>query len=185
MKYLNTIHASDETFFDHINDIVQYEPNAAQNPEILGLLSSIGIEKGKPFKPDARMKNILKDAAKVGSAASRVVLYRSRDKEAPIWPNSGWEAPWIGNSSTFEKNGVSLIDARTRFHMYATGITPAMVTPKVGSGTQYIAGMRDSKGQPLDGSKTYKVHLPKNVPAKQFWGLSRSLLIFSERRLRD
>jgi len=172
MKYLNTIHASDETFFDHINDIVQYEANSAQNPEILGLLSSIGIEKGKPFKPDARMKKILKDAAHVGSAASRVVLYRSRDTEAPIWPNSGWEAPWIGNSSTFEKDGVSLIDARTRFHMYATGITPAMVTPKVGSGTQYIAGIRDSKGNPLDGSKTYKVHLPPNVPAKQFWAFT-------------
>lgn len=172
MKYLNTIHASDETFFDHINEIVQHEPNAAQNPEILGLLRSIGIEKGKPFKPDARMKKILKDAAKVGSAASRVVLYRSRDTEAPVWPNSGWEAPWIGNSSTFEKDGVSLLDARTRFHMYATGITPAMVTPKVGSGTQYIAGMRDSKGNPLDGSKTYKVHLPPNVPAKQFWAFT-------------
>ena len=47
-----------------------------------------------------------------------------------------------------------------------------MVTPKVGSGTQYIAGIRDSKGQPLDGSKTYKVHLPKNVPAKQFWAFT-------------
>ena len=172
MKYLNTVHASDVTFFDHINDIVQYEPNEAQNSEILGLLRSIGIEKGKPFKPDARMKKILKDAANVGSAASRVVLYRSRDPEAPVFPNSGWEAPWIGNSSTFEKNGVSLLDARTRFHMYATGITPAMVTPKVGSGTQYIAGMRDSQGNPLDGSKTYKVHLPPNVPAKQFWAFT-------------
>ncbi len=172
MKYVNTIHASDETYFDHINEIVQHEPNSAQNPEILGLLRSIGIEKGKPFNPDARMKKILKDAAKVGSAASRVVLYRSRDKEAPIWPNSGWEAPWIGNSSTFEKDGVSLIDARTRFHMYATGITPAMVTPKVGSGTQYIAGIRDSNGLALDGSKTYIVHLPKNVPARQFWAFT-------------
>ncbi|MGB5747733.1 MAG: DUF1254 domain-containing protein, partial [Desulfobacterales bacterium] len=90
MKYLNTVHASDVTFFDHINDIVQYEPNEAQNSEILGLLRSIGIEKGKPFKPDARMKKILKDAANVGSAASRVVLYRSRDPEAPVFPNSGW-----------------------------------------------------------------------------------------------
>jgi hypothetical protein len=56
--------------------------------------------------------------------------------------------------------------------MYATGITPAMVTPKVGSGTQYIAGMRDSKGLPFDGGKTYKVHLPPNVPAKQFWAFT-------------
>ena len=172
MKYLNTIHASDITFFDHINEIVQHEPNAAQDPEILGLLSSIGIEKGKPFEPDARMQKILEEAAKVGSAASRVVLYRSRDPEALVYPNSGWEHPWVGNSSTFERNGVRLLDARTRFHMYATGITPSMVTPKVGSGTQYIAGMRDSEGRPLDGAKTYKVHLPPNVPANQFWAFT-------------
>ena len=172
MKYLNTIHASDVSFFDHINEIVQYEPNAAQDPEILGLLASIGIEKGKPFKPDARMQKILADAAKVGSAASRVVLYRSRDPEALVYPNSGWEHPWIGNSSTFERDGVRLLDARTRFHMYATGITPAMVNPQVGKGTQYIAGMRDSEGRPFDGGKTYKVHLPPNVPAKQFWAFT-------------
>lgn len=80
---------SDETFFDHINEIVQHEPNSAQSPEILGILRAIGIEKGKPFKPDTRMKKILKDAAKVGSAASRVVLYRSRDPEAAVYANSG------------------------------------------------------------------------------------------------
>jgi len=172
MKYINTIHASDVTFFDHINEIVQYEPNAAQDPEILGLLASIGIEKGKPFKPDARMQEILKDAANVGAAASRVVLYRSRDPEALVYPESGWEHPWVGNSSTFERDGVRLLDARTRFHMYATGITPSMVNPQVGKGTQYIAGMRDSKGRPFEGSKTYKVHLPPNVPAKQFWAFT-------------
>ena len=172
MKYLNTIHPSDATFFSHVNEIVQHEPNSAQSPEILGLLRSIGIEKGKPFKPDARMRKILDDAARVGSAASRVVLYRSRDPEALVYPNSGWERPWVGNSSTFEHNGVRLLDARTRFHMYATGITPAMVNPEVGQGTQYIAGMRDSKGRPFDGSKTYRVHLPPDVPARQFWAFT-------------
>ena len=70
------------------------------------------------------------------------------------------------------RNGARLIDARCRFHMYATGITPAMVTPKVGSGSQYVAGMRDSKGRRLEGSKTYKVHLPPNVPANQFWAFT-------------
>ena len=172
MKYLNTIHPSDESFFNHVNEIVQHEPNSAQSPEVLGLLRHIGIEKGKPFKPDPRMRKILADAAKVGSAASRVVLYRSRDPEALVYPDSGWEHPWVGNSSTFEHDGVRLLDARTRFHMYATGITPAMVNPTVGKGTQYIAGMRDSKGRPFDGSKTYRVNLPANVPARQFWAFT-------------
>ncbi len=172
MKFLNTIHASDVRYFEEINNIVQEEPVESQSPEILGLLSSIGIEKGKPFKPDARMQKILKEAAEVGSAAARVVLYGNRDPEAKVYPGSGWEHPWIGGSHTFTRNGARLIDARTRFQMYATGITPAMVTPKVGSGTQYIAGMRDSAGRPLDGSKTYKVHLPPNVPANQFWAFT-------------
>ena len=47
-----------------------------------------------------------------------------------------------------------------------------MVTPKVGSGSQYVAGMRDSEGNRLEGSKTYKVHLPPNVPANQFWSFT-------------
>ena len=172
MKYLNTIHASDEEYFEEINEIVQEEPSEAQSPEILGLLRSIGIEKGKPFAPDARMKKILKEAAYVGSAAQRVLLYSNRDAEAKVYPNSGWEHPWIGGSHEFLSNGARLNDARARFHMYATGITPAMVTPKVGSGTQYIAGMRDSKGNRLEGSKTYKVNLPPNVPANQFWSFT-------------
>ena len=70
MKYLNTIHASDVTYFDEINKVVQEEPSESQSPEILGLLASIGIEKGKPFKPDARMQKILKDAANVGFGSS-------------------------------------------------------------------------------------------------------------------
>jgi hypothetical protein len=172
MKFLNTIHASDETYFEEINKVVQEEPSESQSPEILGMLRSIGIEKGKAFAPDARMQKILKEAAYVGSAAQRVLLYSNRDEEAKVYPNSGWEHPWIGGSHEFISNGARLIDARCRFHMYATGITPAMVTPKVGSGTQYIAGMRDSNGKPLDGSKTYKVHLPPNVPANQFWAFT-------------
>ena len=172
MKAFNTLHATDFSYFEEINQIIQEEPNGAQDPEILGLLSYIGIEKGKPFKPDARMKKILTEAAAVGGAASRVMLYRSRDKDAQVYPDSGWEAPWIGGSSKFDKDGVRLLDARTRFHYYATGITPAMVNPTVGKGSQYIAGLRDAKGRPFNGAKTYKVHLPPKAPAKDFWAFT-------------
>ena len=172
MKAFNTLHKTDFSYFEEIHQLLQEEHNAAFDPEILGLLSSIGIEKGKPFSPDARMKKILSEAAAVGGAASRVMLYRSRDKEAQVYPDSGWEAPWIGGSYDFAKDGVRLLDARTRFHYYATGITPAMVTPAVGKGSQYIAGLRDSEGRPFDGSKNYKLHIPPNVPAKDFWAVT-------------
>jgi hypothetical protein len=67
-KAFNTIHAMDYSFFEEVNEVVQDEPSAAIDPETLGLLAAIGIEKGKPFAPDARMKKILTDAAVVGNA---------------------------------------------------------------------------------------------------------------------
>ena len=172
MEAINTLHKTDFSFFEEINSVVQQEPAESQNPEILGMLNAIGIRKGQPFNPDARMKAILSEAAAVAGAASRVMLYDSRNPEAKVYPNSGWEHPWVGNSSRFENDGVRLLDARTRFHYYATGITPNMVNPAVGKGTQYIAGIRDSEGRPLDGSRTYRVNLPPNVPANNFWAFT-------------
>ena len=78
---LNTIHAMDVTFFDEVDHVVQEEPTDALDPETLGLLASIGIVKGKPFAPDARMKKILTDAAAVGSATARTLAFRGRDPE--------------------------------------------------------------------------------------------------------
>ena len=174
MKDFNTLHAQDETFFDEVNITVQEEPNSAESSEILGLLASIGIQKGKPFKPDARMKKILAEAAAVGTAAQRTILFRNRDTEdTVIWPGSkSWELGFAGGSYEFLNDGVSLINSRVRFHFYATGITPAMVKPPVGAGSQYVMGLRDSEGNALDGSKTYEIHIPANVPAKRFWDIT-------------
>ena len=58
------------------------------NPELAGQLAAIGIVKGKPFKPDARMKKILTDAAAVGNAAGRMLELASarRPRVGPTIP---------------------------------------------------------------------------------------------------
>jgi hypothetical protein len=173
MKAFNTLHAQNITFFEEVNEVVQEEPSAAWDPEVLGMLASIGIEKGKPFAPDARMKKILSDAAAWGTAAQRTILFRNRNENVVIWPGSkSWEIGFAGGSYEFANDGVRLINERTRFHFYATGITPAMVKPPVGAGSQYVIGLRDSKGQPLDGNKTYRIHIPPKVPARRFWDIT-------------
>ena len=53
----------------------------------------------------------------------------------------------------------------------ATVNTPAMVAKMVGLGSQYAGAMRDSQGDTFDGAKTYKLNIPANVPAKDFWSL--------------
>ena len=173
MQDFNTLHAQDHTFFEEVNTTVQEEPNSAENPEILGLLRAIGIQKGKPFAPDARMKKILADAAKVGTATQRTIIWHNRDENVVLWPGSkSWEIGFAGGSHEFLNDGVSLINSRTRFHFYATGITPVMVKPPLGAGSQYVIGLRDAEGKPLDGSKTYRIHIPPRIPAKRFWDIT-------------
>ena len=166
---LNTVHSNDFSYFEELNQVVQEEPSEALDPERLGLFASIGIEKGKPFAPDTRMKKILTEAAAVGNATSRAILFRSRMKEAYFYSNSAWLTTFAGGYEFFLQPGVRNLDARTMFHYYATGITPAMALKMVGIGSQYAAAFVDSEGKPLDGSKTYKIHLPPHIPAKDFW----------------
>jgi hypothetical protein len=169
-KFFNTIHSMDYKIFEEVNEVVQAEPADGQDPEILGLLASIGIKKGTPFKPDARMKKILEEAADVGAATVRTLAARPREDAFYFYPGQGvWGTPFIGGSYKFLDHGARLLDARAFFHFYATGITPAMTQAPVGKGSQYAVAYVDSKGKPLDGSKTYKVHLPPHVPAKDFW----------------
>jgi hypothetical protein len=161
---------------------VQEEPNEAIDPETLGRLAAIGIEKGKPFAPDARMKKILSEAAVVGNATARSILYANRDKDIFFYPNSFWEVGFLGGNHEFLRNGVRLLDARTRMFYYATGITPAMVAKMVGVGSQYLINSHDAQGNYFDGGKNYKLRIPANPPVKTFWSIvlydpqTRSLL---------
>jgi hypothetical protein len=169
-KAFNTIGANTFEFYEDVNRVVQYEPNEAFSPEILGGLASIGIEKGKPFAPDARMKKILTEAVAVGNATARAISLKSRQKDAYLYANSAWFTAFIGGSYEFlSQPGVRDTEARVHFMYYYTVITPAMAVKKVGIGSQYAAAATDSQGKPLDGSKTYRIHLPPNIPAKDFW----------------
>jgi hypothetical protein len=169
-KAFNTIHANDFHFYEEVDHIVQEEPSESLNPETLGLLAAIGIVKGKPFAPDARMKKILTEAAAIANATARAVTFRPRSKAAYYYPDSAWFTVMPGGSYEFLlAPGVRDLDARVMMHYYATGITPAMVAKRVGVGSQYAIATTDAKRQGLDGGKTYRVHLPPNVPAKNFW----------------
>jgi len=181
-REFNTIHANDASFFEEVARVVQREPPHGVDPEFLGLLASIGIEKGRPFAPDARMRGILTDAAAVGNATARALVYATRDPESYFYPDSAWKTGFVGGSHEFLKDGVRLLDARTLFFYYATGITPAMSAKMVGVGSQYAAAMVDADGNPFDGGRTYRLRLPPDVPANDFWSLvlydnqSRSML---------
>jgi hypothetical protein len=169
----NTIHRMDYGYWDEVNETIQSEPANGLNPEIRGMLAAIGIEKGKPFAPDERMKKILTEAAKVGSVTAQALTARPRDESFYVYPGERvWTNPMPGGHYDFLDNGATMLDARIYMHFYATGVTPAMAAKNVGVGSQYLIAYLDKDGNALDGSKTYKIHLPPNVPAKDFWSFT-------------
>jgi len=170
----NTIHANTYEFFEELNTIIQREPIGLLDPELRGLIAGIGIQKGKPFEPDARMKAILTDAVAVGNATARSIYFHSRIPEAYIYEGSYWKTGFIGGDYQWLKDGGAggrFQDARTHFFYMATVNTPAMALKMIGKGSQYAFGDKDKNGDFLDGSKTYKLNIPGNVPAKDFWSV--------------
>jgi len=168
----NTISANDFSFYEELNAVVQNEPADWVDPNIVGLYAAIGIRKGQPFAPDARMKGILTDSVAVANAIARTNLYASRDPNTRIYADRQWWTPFVGGSYQFLDGAERLLDARMMFFYYATGITPAMTESKPGTGSAYAITVRDATGAYLDPNRTYKVTLPGPIPAKDFWSFT-------------
>ncbi len=179
-KAMNTIHANDFTFYEELNAVIQYEPYGFIDAERRGLFASIGIEKGKEFKPDARMKKILTDAVAIGNATARSIVWYPRvdgTMEAIyIYPdtNSAWIMGYVGKNPFFNgEDGQTMnSDARVMMHYPYTGVTPAMAVTVPGAGSDYGIIFVDSEKRVFDGAKTYKLHLPADVPVNNFWSMT-------------
>ncbi len=173
-KEFNTIHANNYDFYEELHGVIDREPVSMLDPELRGLFASIGIQKGKPFAPDARMKAILTEAVAVGNATARAIFLRPRLDGAFIYENSHWYTAFVGGNHEWLKDGGEggrYLDARTLFFYQATVNTPAMVLKMIGKGSQYAGCAVDSNGNYLDGSKSYTLTIPKDVPAKDFWSI--------------
>ncbi|WP_231734099.1 DUF1254 domain-containing protein [Calycomorphotria hydatis] len=186
-KVMNTVPPNDWTFYEMLNEVVQNEPATSLDAELMGPVAAIGIIKGQPFKPDARMKKIMTRALTVANATSRALFMNPRHKSWYYYPESAWynylfvtgyqfetPIPEITKEGVkpFPPTGYRTMDARTSFFYGVTGITPAMAMRLTGIGSQYLLAMVDADKNHFDGSKTYKVTLPKDIPAENFWSLT-------------
>lgn len=173
-KAFNTVHANQFEFYEELAHVIAKEPIGFLDPELRGLAASIGIQKGTSFEPDARMTDILVDAVAVGNATARGILFQPREENVYKYEDSSWFTPFIGNDYQWLKDagaGGRYLDARTLFFYGATVNTPAMAMKLIGKGSQYAYNAKDNNGDYLRGDKTYKLNIPKNVPAKDFWSV--------------
>ena len=185
----NTVPPNDFGHYEMLDALVQLEPAEALNTELAGQFAAIGIVKGEKFEPDARLRRILDEAVAVGNAASRTLgmgahprdTFRHYDGDT-----SWWTMLFVGGSEftnpppmitaagvePFPNKGARQLHSRTSFFYSATGITPAMCMRLTNVGSQYLMANVDANGTPFDGSKTYRVTLPKDIPAARFWSFT-------------
>jgi hypothetical protein len=174
-KAFNTVFPSDYSYFEILNEIIQEEPIDAIGPEVRGSIAAIGIVKGQPFAPDDRMKKLLTEAATLANASARAVTYQPRIAGVRIYPDnpkSVWSTAFANKNTSFEADGSMNLDARVLYYFNAGGVTPAMATSSPGQGSDYALALLDADQQAFDGSKTYRLHLPKDVPVKDFWAVT-------------
>jgi hypothetical protein len=186
-KVMNTVPPNDFSFYEMLNEVVQQEPATSLDPELMGPLAAIGIVKGKPFAPDARMKKILTEALALANATSRSLFMAPRDPSWFYYPGSSWfnflfetgyqfetPIPMITKEGVkpFPPTGYRTMDARTNFFYGITGITPGMAMRLTGIGSQYLLATLDANKNYFDGAKTYKVTLPRGIPEANFWSFT-------------
>jgi len=188
-KSFNTIPPSDYGFFEMINENVQNEPATSYDVELSGQLAAIGIVHGKKFQPDDHMKQILTDAASAGQAYGRSLQWHF-GKMKPEWAyyeGSNWGNMLFEGGALFETpppaykdgmfkpyppTGARTLDSRTAFYYAYTLDSPGMIMRIPGVGSQYLMSFLDAGNKPYDGSMTYRVTLPKGIPAMAFWSLT-------------
>jgi hypothetical protein len=99
-------------FWELLDQVVQEEPGDSLDEVMLGFFQSVGIQKGKPFAPDERMKKILTEAAAVGDATARAIAFHTRNRDAYYYANSNWQLPFIGATSSRRCRARSISMAR-------------------------------------------------------------------------
>jgi hypothetical protein len=153
--------------------VIDAEPLVDKFLPMYGQLTALGIKKGKPFAPDARMTNILEKAAKDARDQMLVSAYASTRPDRSAWKDRKWE--WAGlvpESAQFEtKSGIDL-EARDRWFAQAIVTSPAMFRRSIGAGSLYWFGNRDATGAYADGGKSYKLTVPLPVPGNLFWSVT-------------
>ena len=184
----NMLPASDGIAFDQLKQLVDSEGANLASSDGFGMLASIGIIKGKPFNPDAKTKAILDRAAKTAYKMSRVIGFEDKTSglDLHVYPDrTCWLNP-MADGTPANPGGVKslawenvagaypYLDLDARIWMFTDyySISPGMVSQIPGKGAKYMIAFNDSKGKALSGGSHYKINLPANIPAANFWSVT-------------
>jgi hypothetical protein len=182
---VNMLPISDGSVFDQLKALLDSEGENLADADWRGMLASIGIVQGKPFTPDPHTRAILDLAAKTAYKMSRVIGFEDavEGRSYLVYPDRHWINPVADGTPTNPGGAVDLawnrtagdyldLDARIWFFTNSYAISPGMISQTPGKGAKYMIAFSDSTNTPLSGETDYRVNLPANIPAGNFWSLT-------------
>ena len=182
---VNMLPPSDASAFDQLKTLLDSEGQYLGDPDWRGMLAAIGIIEGQPFNPDSNARTILDNAAKTGYKMSRVIGFEDNvsGRSFTVYPDRRWLNPIADGTPSNPGGALDLswrrvagnyldLDARIWFFTDYYSISPGMISQIPGKGAKYMIAFTDSSGEPLSGGSCYKLTLPKNIPAANFWSLT-------------
>ena len=172
-RRLDMMYPTHFEYWTKLKSFVDYEPISAIDPELRGVLASIGIVKGEPFEPSDWQREQL---ARAVATAPRMILALAQlgrgDERNLYYDDRQYESAWAGGTAEWMQESYLDVNARSRFFQFAYSSAPAMNIHTTGAGAKYPYAYRDADGEFLDGSNTYKLHLPPDPPADLFWAVT-------------
>jgi hypothetical protein len=157
----------DDSFYDGLARMVQEEPPQQRDTVAMALLRSIGIERGRPFQPDAETREILRAAAIEAHAGFTAAI---RGLPA-YWPGRQWMLParhvGFDTGHTFMTGKLPDVDARGESFYFG-----CKAARSAGAATFHLCACTDASGAPLQGGRRYRLRVPPGVPAQQFWAVT-------------
>jgi len=182
---VNMLPMSDGTAFDELKKLVDSEGTSLADSDSLGMLASIGIAKGRPFEPDAKTRAILDHAARTAFKMSRVIGFEEvvAGRSLRIYPDRRWINPMADATpenlgGPFDlgwrrvAGGYLDLDARIWFFTNYYSVSPGMLSQTPGRGAKYMIAFVDGNGANLSGGSSYRLRLPRDIPAANFWSVT-------------
>lgn len=181
----NMLPITDATAFDELKKLVDSEGSNLADPDWLGMLAAIGIVKGQAFNPDANTRSVLEKAARTGYKMSRVIGFEGTvaGRSFRVYPDRRWLNPVADGTPdnpggpfdlAWRRKSDGYTDLETRIWFFTDyySISPGMLSQIPGKGAKYMIAFTDSTGAPLSGGSSYRLNLPPNIPAGNFWSVT-------------
>jgi hypothetical protein len=156
-------------YWERLHDVYQSEVVDERDRFYLAMLRQLGIEKGKPFEPDARLRDILERATATGEVIAQANAFAKRFDGSRYWPDRQWDLTAAISHSDQRGPWYDELLERTSWFYEAVSFSEAMKSRTPGLGQAYLSSYTDAAGEWLDGGRTYTMHVPAHVPAKLFW----------------